>query len=107
MISFLVQEKLILLTVTGIFCEEDDNETFSLDQKFMRSFNRTFAVTKISNGVYCIINDMLHVNRLTRDQEKMVFKGADSAPATSTRLTANATQVHFDDLAISNAHKME
>lgn len=59
-----------MLTITGIFREEDDQHAFSLNQQYMRSFHRTFVIAAKQEGGGCIINDMLHVNRLTPAQER-------------------------------------
>lgn len=90
-ICILEQNDLVLLTTTGIFCEQDEQHTFSMKEQFMRSFHRSFIITKKLGGGFGIINDMLHINSLTRDQEKVAFvENTGLAPTvTSTPSAAN------------------
>lgn len=70
----------MMLTITGIFREENDQHTFPLNQQYMRSFHRTFVIAAKPEGGCCIINDMLHVNRLTSTQERTanIYESNDS-----------------------------
>lgn len=101
----LFQEKIILLTVTGIFREKQTAST-SRSEPLLRSFHRSLVITKKIGGGFCIINDMLHVNNLTMAQLKTAFKpiapvpvttGPVQAPIVPTPTSALATPESLDD----------
>lgn len=80
------QETLALITVTGIFCEQNDQKSFLMKEQFMRSFHRTFVITKKGTDGVCIANDMLYVNRLTRAQDPAACKSAQTISKLASRL---------------------
>lgn len=99
------QEKIILLTVTGIFREKQMAST-SRSEPLLRSFHRSLVITKKVGGGFCIINDMLHVNNLTMAQVKTAFKpiapvpvttGPVQAPVVPTPTSALAAPTALDD----------
>uniref|UniRef100_A0A182P4G9 NTF2 domain-containing protein n=1 Tax=Anopheles epiroticus TaxID=199890 RepID=A0A182P4G9_9DIPT len=70
---------MLQLTVTGVFKERKDNAS----TEPLRSFQRSLVIVP-ANGGFCIRNEMLHINSVTRAQENKCFKplenGAGMAP---------------------------
>lgn len=64
----LFTEKLILLTVTGVFKERKTNGSAEL----VRSFQRSMLIVPAGSG-YCIRNELMHVNVATAKQERTIF----------------------------------
>nr|XP_040221616.2 nuclear RNA export factor 1 [Anopheles coluzzii] len=64
---------MLQLTVTGVFKERKG----SGNMEQIRSFQRTLVIVP-SNGGFCIRNEMMHVNTVTRAQENKAFKGAEN-----------------------------
>ncbi|XP_014209248.1 nuclear RNA export factor 1 [Copidosoma floridanum] len=56
-------EKMMFVTVTGLFQEYHNND------KLLRYFNRTFVIVPEGAG-FCISNEQLHISNPTVDQEK-------------------------------------
>lgn len=77
-----LQEKIILLTVTGIFREKSPNAS-ARSEPLLRSFHRSLVITPKITGGYCIINDMLHVSILTQAQMRTAFKPIAPVPVTT------------------------
>lgn len=70
---FTSQPHMLQLTVTGVFKERKG----SGNMEQIRSFQRTLVIVP-SNGGFCIRNEMMHVNTVTRAQENKAFKGAEN-----------------------------
>uniref|UniRef100_A0A336LAD5 CSON002539 protein n=1 Tax=Culicoides sonorensis TaxID=179676 RepID=A0A336LAD5_CULSO len=68
----LFTEKLILLTVTGLFKEKKATGSTEV----VRSFQRSLIIVPSGSG-FCIKNEVMHINVATNRQEKMIF----NAPA--------------------------
>ncbi|KAI4478084.1 hypothetical protein M0804_012275 [Polistes exclamans] len=65
----LVTERMMLVTVTGLFKELTKEE-------HVRYFNRTFIIVPQGTG-YCICNEQLHISNTTETQRKLIFNNTD------------------------------
>lgn len=64
----LFTEKLILLTVTGLFKEKKSGGSTEV----VRSFQRSLVIVPSGSG-FCIRNELVHINVATNRQEKSIF----------------------------------
>lgn len=67
----MVQEKAIVLVVSGVFREPAEN---LLDVERMLGFSRQFVLQVCGNGEYNIINEQMHINNATTAQQLRAFK---------------------------------
>lgn len=84
----LFTEKLILLSVTGLFKEK--KASGSTEQ--VRSFQRSLVIVPSGSG-FCIRNEVLHINVATPRQEKSLFK----IPPVTETLPSSISGVPIND----------
>ncbi|XP_043493072.1 nuclear RNA export factor 1-like [Polistes fuscatus] len=65
----LVTERMMFVTVTGLFKELTKEE-------HVRYFNRTFIIVPQGTG-YCICNEQLHISNTTETQRKLILNNTD------------------------------
>ncbi|XP_043498429.1 nuclear RNA export factor 1-like [Polistes fuscatus] len=65
----LVTERMMMVTVTGLFKELTKEE-------HVRYFNRTFIIVPQGTG-YCICNEQLHISNTTETQRKLILNNTD------------------------------
>ncbi|KAI4502639.1 hypothetical protein M0802_002551 [Mischocyttarus mexicanus] len=68
----LVTERMMFITVTGLFKELTKEE-------YVRYFNRTFVIVPQGSG-YCISNEQLHISNTTEAQRKVILNNTDKEP---------------------------
>lgn len=82
----LFTEKLILLTVTGLFKEKKAGGSAEI----VRSFQRSLVIVPSGSG-FCIKNELMHINVATNRQEKSIFN-APANPTPIQQMPANSQQ---------------
>ncbi|XP_063701665.1 nuclear RNA export factor 1-like [Culicoides brevitarsis] len=108
----LFTEKLIMLTVTGLFKEKKSGSSVEV----VRSFQRSLVIVPCGGG-FCIKNELMHINVATNRQEKSIFNAppANAAPIQQMPVTpvANPLGAGMNDdtkqnmiLAMSNQSGM-
>lgn len=70
-ITFFLQDKLSILTVSGVFKEPAES---LLAAERMLGFSRTFVLKAGPNREYKILNDMLLVTNVTSSRQRCAFK---------------------------------